>query len=283
MFMRVGYLGPKGSFTYQVAKMSFPNEELISFETITEVIKAYEFGKVDLSVVPIENSIEGSVHETIDYIFHHEGLKSICEVIFPIKQQLLVIKKDKEIKTVYSHPQALAQSKKYLIEHYPEAKMEMMASTAYAAKYVAENPQKPIAAIAPLSAAEEYGLEVQARDIQEMDDNFTRFWFIGSEELLLQFPLGKVQEKISLALTLPNNLPGALYKALSTFAWREIDLTKIESRPLKTSLGEYFFIIDLLNSERTLINYAYEELTSLGIKVKVLGEYSVYKVVEIDN
>jgi len=250
--MLVGYLGPKGSFTHDVATHSFPTSERIAYRTITDVIKAYENQEIDFAVVPVENSIEGSVHETIDYLFHQGTIQAVAEVVYPIKQQLLVAKKDRPIRTVYSHPQALAP------------------------RYVAEHPDLEIAAIAPLAAASEYGLEVQAKDIQEIEDNYTRFWILGATEPAISETLSSSLQKVSLALTLPSNLAGALYKGLSTFAWRGINLTKIESRPLKTALGEYFFIIDLLNEAPDLLQFAYQELDSLGIQTKVLGQYQVY-------
>ncbi|XDP50694.1 prephenate dehydratase [Streptococcus sp. CP1998] len=273
--MLVGYLGPKGSFTHDVATHSFPTSERIAYRTITDVIKAYENQEIDFAVVPVENSIEGSVHETLDYLFHQGTIQAVAEVVYPIKQQLLVAKKDRPIRTVYSHPQALAQGKAFLRAHYPDVAMEMTASTAYAARYVAEHPDLEIARL-PLWRTSEYSLEVQARDIQEIEDNYTRFWILGAKEPAMSETLSPALQKISLALTLPNNLSGALYKGLSTFAWRGINLTKIESRPLKTALGEYFFIIDLLNEAPDLIQFAYQELDSLGIQTKVLGRYQVY-------
>ena len=276
--MLVGYLGPKGSITHDVATHSFPTSERIAYRTITDVIKAYENQEIDFAVVPVENSIEGSVHETIDDLFHQGTIQAVAEVVYPIKQQLLVAKKDRPIRTVYSHPQALAQGQAFLRAHYPDVAMEMTASTAYAARYVAEHPDLEIAAIAPLAAASEYGLEVQAKDIQEIEDNYTRFWILGlgATEPAISETLSPALQKVSLALTLPSNLAGALYKGLSTFAWRGINLTKIESRPLKTALGEYFFIIDLLNEAPDLVQFAYQELDSLGIQTKVLGQYQVY-------
>ena len=144
--------------------------------------------------------------------------------------------------------------------------MEVTASTAYAARYVSEHPDQPFAAIAPKSSAEEYGLELVAQDIQEMEANFTRFWVLGPN--LPQIPLDPDSEKMSLALTLPDNLPGALYKALSTFAWRGIDLTKIESRPL----------IDVDYSEKELVHFAQKELEAIGIHYKTLGAYPIYMI-----
>ncbi|HFI0403417.1 TPA: prephenate dehydratase [Streptococcus suis] len=272
--MQVAYLGPRGSFTHQVAQQAFPNADLQALGTITEVIKAYETGQVVYSVIPVENSIEGSVHETIDYLFHQAEIHAVAEIIQPIAQQLLATATDKTIEVIYSHPQAIAQGKKYILEHFPQARIEVTASTAYAARFVAEHPDQPFAAIAPQAAAEEYGLEVIAKDIQEMSENFTRFWILGKD--IPEIELQEVTKKVSLALTLPDNLPGALYKAMSVFSWRGISLTKIESRPLKTALGEYFFILDLENHSENLLQFSLQELTTLEISCKILGNYLVY-------
>ncbi|MEG3311270.1 prephenate dehydratase [Streptococcus sp. SS-4456] len=272
--MQVAYLGPRGSFTHQVAQQAFPNADLQAFGTITEVIKAYETGQVVYSVIPVENSIEGSVHETIDYLFHQAEIHAVAEIVQPIAQQLLATAPHKEIEVIYSHPQAIAQGKKYLLEHFPHARIEVTASTAYAARFVAEHPEQPYAAIAPQAAAVEYDLEVIAKDIQEISENFTRFWILGKENPKIE--LQEVTKKVSLALTLPDNLPGALYKAMSVFSWRGISLTKIESRPLKTALGEYFFILDVENHSEDLLQFSLQELTTLEISCKILGNYQVY-------
>lgn len=274
--MKIAYLGPKGSFSHHVVQTAFPNEELQAFANITDVIKAYEQGLVDYSVVPVENSIEGSVHESLDYLFHQADIQAVAEIVQPIHQQLMAVPGHTKIEKIFSHPQALAQGKKFIEEHYPKAQLEVTASTAYAARFIAEHPDQPYAAIAPKSSAEEYGLELIAEDIQEMAANFTRFWVLGSE--IPTIPLQSQTEKMSLALTLPDNLPGALYKALSTFAWRGIDLTKIESRPLKTALGEYFFIIDVDYSAKELVHFARQELETIGIQYKILGTYPIFTI-----
>lgn len=273
--MHVAYLGPRGSFTHQVARQAFPEADLLDFANITEVIKAFESGKVDYSVIPVENSIEGSVHETLDYLFHQAEIRAVAEVIQPIAQQLMATSADKKIDVIYSHPQAVAQGKQFIRKHYPQARIEMTASTAYAARFVSEHPEEPYAAIAPTAAASEYHLAVIAQDIQEIDENFTRFWILG--QTVPTLALKSKIEKISLALTLPDNLPGALYKAMSVFAWRGIDLTKIESRPLKTTLGEYFFILDAMHTDPERMAFALKELTSLEISYKILGSYLVYQ------
>ncbi len=274
--MKIAYLGPKGSFSHHVVQTAFPNEELQAFANITDVIKAYEQGVVDYSVIPVENSIEGSVHESLDYLFHQADIQTVAEIVQPIHQQLMAVPGHTKIEKIFSHPQALAQGKKFIEEHYPEAQLEVTASTAYAARFIAEHPDQPFAAIAPRNSAAEYGLELIAEDIQEMEANFTRFWVLGSE--VPTIPLQSQNEKMSLALTLPDNLPGALYKALSTFAWRGIDLTKIESRPLKTALGEYFFIIDVDYSAKELVHFAKQELETIGIQYKILGTYPIFTI-----
>ena len=274
--MRIAYLSPKGSFSHHVVQTAFPKEELQAFANITDVIKAYEQGLVDYSVVPVENSIEGSVHESLDYLFHQADIQAVAEIVQPIHQQLMAVPGQSKIEKIFSHPQALAQGKKFIEAHYPEVQLEVTASTAYAARFIAEHPDQPYAAIAPRNSAAEYGLELIAEDIQEMEANFTRFWVLGSE--IPMIPLNSQTEKMSLALTLPDNLPGALYKALSTFAWRGIDLTKIESRPLKTALGEYFFIIDVDYSDKELVHFARQELEAIGIQYKILGTYPIFTI-----
>lgn len=279
--MKIAYLGPKGSFSHHVVQTAFPKEELHAFANITDVIKAYEQGLVDYSVVPVENSIEGSVHESLDYLFHQARIQAVAEIVQPIHQQLMAVPGQSKIEKIFSHPQALAQGKKFIDVHYPEIKIEVTASTAYAARFISEHPDQPYAAIAPKSSAEEYGLELIAEDIQEMEANFTRFWVLGAE--IPKIPLNSQAEKMSLALTLPDNLPGALYKALSTFAWRGIDLTKIESRPLKTALGEYFFIIDVDYSDKELVYFARQELEAIGIQHKILGTYPIFTITDIEK
>ncbi|AHZ47493.1 prephenate dehydratase [Streptococcus sp. VT 162] len=279
--MKIAYLGPKGSFSHHVVQTAFPKEKLQAFANITDVIKAYEQGLVDYSVVPVENSIEGSVHESLDYLFHQARIQAVAEIVQPIHQQLMAVPGQSKIEKIFSHPQALAQGKKFIDEHYPEAKIEVTASTAYAARFISEHPDHPYAAIAPKSSAEEYGLELIAEDIQEMEANFTRFWVLGAE--IPKVPLNSQAEKMSLALTLPDNLPGALYKALSTFAWRGIDLTKIESRPLKTALGEYFFIIDVDYSDKELVHFARQELEAIGIQHKILGTYPIFTIIDLEK
>lgn len=280
--MKVGYLGPESSFTYTATKTAFPNDTLVPFHSIPACIKAVEFKEVDLGVVPIENTLEGSVNTTVDYLFHQSTIPVGAEIVLPIFQQLMVSKKNQvnwtEVTRILSHPQALAQSQGFLNHYFPEAELEQTPSTAYAANYVSEHPNRPIAAIAPKLAAEKYGLTIVKENIQDVAINRTRFWVIGSDKVeLAHIPVES--QKMTLAITMPNNMPGALHKALSAFSWREIDLSKIESRPLKTTLGEYFFLIDLIADKPVeLIRFALEEIELMGGEVKVFGNYKVHPI-----
>lgn len=269
--MKVGYLGPESSFSHQAARRQFPGE-LVAFATIPACLRGILEDQIQLALVPVENSLEGSVHATIDFLSRSEDLTVFSEIVLPIKQQLLA-NGDQNFQRILSHPQALAQSQKYLEKHYPEAFLEPTASTAAAAEFVAAHPELKAAAVAPQEAAERYGLQIIAADIQDNDYNQTRFWLIGKKEQPENF--GEPC-KMTIVLTLPSNQPGALHKALAAFGWRDISLSKIESRPLKTNLGEYFFVIDLLlDQPQQLIDNALEEIHLLGADARSLGAYPV--------
>lgn len=274
--MKIGYLGPIGSFTYTASKNAYPNEELIAFASISECINAYEKKMVDLSIIPIENSIEGSVHQSVDYLFHI-GVIEVChEIVLPIDQQLMVVDSTKTIEKIISHPQALAQTERFRQENYPNVPAEMATSTAFAAKFVSEHPEKSFAAVAPKDSAKRYNLKIIAENIQDIALNNTRFWVLGNDQKPLA--IQEVGKKGSLTLVLPQNLSGALHQALSVFANHKIDLTKIESRPLKTVLGEYFFLLDFIVEDELALNKAIDNLESLGIAVKSFGIYDVYEI-----
>ncbi|MGX7243335.1 prephenate dehydratase [Enterococcus quebecensis] len=279
--MRVGFLGPEASFTHNATKTAFPNEELISYHSIPACIKGVEFGEVDLGVVPIENTIEGSVNTTVDYLYHQTSIPVGAEIVLPIYQQLMVAKNNQdkwqETTKILSHPQALAQSQEFIRTYFPMAELEGTPSTAYAANFVASHPEQKIAAIAPKLSAQTYELSIVGKNIQDVAINQTRFWVLGSEKVAL--PIASEDKKLTIALTMPNNMPGALHKALSAFSWREIDLSKIESRPLKTTLGEYFFLIDInVQKPQQLIDNALEEIRLMGGSVKIFGNYSIYPI-----
>ncbi|EAF4159176.1 TPA: prephenate dehydratase [Listeria monocytogenes] len=279
--MKIAYLGPAASFTHSAAAKTFPKEEMIAKSTIPDCIMAIEKEDVDVAVVPIENTIEGSVNITLDYLFHFSSVPVVAEIVLPIAQHLMVhpahVSAWKSVQKVMSHPQALAQCHTFLQAELYGVEREVTPSTAYAAKWVSNNPTELVAAIAPRMAANEYGLEIVKENAQDLELNQTRFFVLSRKPVSILLP--KEEEKTSISVILPNNMPGALHKVLSTFAWRDIDLSKIESRPLKTSLGEYFFLIDVLSEgKEVLVTNALDEITLLGGTANKLGTYHVHRL-----
>ncbi|PZF89694.1 prephenate dehydratase [Listeria ivanovii] len=279
--MKIAYLGPAASFTHAAAAKAFPKEKMIAKSTIPDCIMSIEKEEVDVAVVPIENTIEGSVNITLDYLFHFSSVPVVAEIVLPIAQHLMVHPAHagswRSVQKVMSHPQALAQCHTFLQAELYGVEREVTPSTAYAAKWVSNNPSELVAAIAPRMAAAEYGLEIVKEDAQDLELNQTRFFVLSRKPVSILLP--KEEEKTSISVILPNNMPGALHKVLSTFAWRDIDLSKIESRPLKTSLGEYFFLIDVLSEgKETLVTNALDEITLLGGTANKLGTYHVHRL-----
>ncbi|AHI56032.1 prephenate dehydratase [Listeria ivanovii] len=279
--MKIAYLGPAASFTHAAAANAFPKEKMIAKSTIPDCIMSIEKEEVDVAVVPIENTIEGSVNITLDYLFHFSSVPVVAEIVLPIAQHLMVHPAHadswRSVQKVMSHPQALAQCHTFLQAELYGVEREVTPSTAYAAKWVSNNPSELVAAIAPRMAAAEYGLEIVKEDAQDLELNQTRFFVLSRKPVSILLP--KEEEKTSISVILPNNMPGALHKVLSTFAWRDIDLSKIESRPLKTSLGEYFFLIDVLSEgKETLVTNALDEITLLGGTANKLGTYHVHRL-----
>lgn len=278
---RIAFLGPEGTFTELATKELFPNDWTIPFKSIPECIEAVDAGQVDLAVVPVENALEGSVPLTIDYLYHEADLFISAEVLTPIEQNLMVhksnIERSEEIERIYSHPHALAQCHKYLYYHFKSVPLSQSTSTAAAAQYVAENPDLCIAAIANVAAAEQYDLQIVQKNIHDFHFNHTRFFVLSKRNDRIERDEDKQQIKTTLMVKLPSDRSGALHQVLSVFAWRQINLSKIESRPLKTGLGDYFFIVELLEDENApLMQGAMEELRALGCSVKSLGSYYTY-------
>lgn len=282
---RIAYLGPEASFTYLATKGLFPNEWHVPYTTIPECIEAVAEGKVDFAVVPLENALEGSVPLTVDYLFHEADLYVTGEVLSKIQQHLLVhknqVKNWQNIEAIYSHPHALAQCHKYLFYRFNGVPLNQYSSTAAAAKFVSESPERCIAAIGNASAAEKYGLEIVEKNIHDFHFNHTRFFVLSKQNIRLPHENADGGPKTTFMVTLPTDVSGALHQVLSVFAWRKLNLSKIESRPLKTGLGDYFFIVDVLADENIpMMKGAVEELEALGCTVKSLGTYYTYNTPE---
>jgi prephenate dehydratase len=282
--MIIGFLGPKATFTDFVVSKVFPSHDRIPYNTIPECMDAVSNGEVDLAVVPLENALEGSVNLTIDYLIHEKTLPIVGEWIAPIQQHLLVhpnnADKWESIEKVFSHSHAIAQCHKFLRNTLPHASYEYMASTSAAAKYVKENPDQLIAAIANELAASEYGLVIVQKNIHDFHNNHTRFVAIHKNPIELKVDENLyIAHKTTLMVMLPSDQAGSLHQVLSAFAWRKLNLSKIESRPAKTGLGNYFFIIDVeMKMDGVLLPGAIAELEALGCSVQVLGSYPYYSI-----
>lgn len=277
---KIGYLGPKGTFTKLAVDTAFNGENKVGFKTIPECIDAVANDEIDIAVVPIENAIEGTVQLTVDYLIHEVSLPVVAEIVVPIQQHLLV-RQDftgglSDIKEVHSHSHAIAQCHQYIHKNLNSPLIEFTTSTGRAAEIVGESTE-PIAAIGNILAAEEYGLKILEHNIHDYPNNHTRFIVLTKKEELVKIKHAVQGEKTTLKITLPSDQAGALHQILSAFAWRKMNLSKIESRPTKTGLGNYFFIID--------VNQAYDdalfpgvkgELEALGCEVNILGTYPVF-------
>jgi prephenate dehydratase len=237
----VAFLGPEGTFTSEAADRISAGAARLPLATIDEVVDAVRSGVATTGVVPIENSIEGSVNLTLDALaFGPPGVFIQQEITLPISMSLLVVPGTvtADIKTVRSHPHGLAQCRAWLAAHLPDADLEAATSTAEAARQAAEAGGH-VAAIGTLAAAERYGLEVLSSEIHDHAGNATRFLVLGRT---LAPATGA--DKTSMVVFFGEDRPGLLLRTLDEFALRGINLTKIESRPTKQALGEYCIFID---------------------------------------
>ncbi len=272
--MKLGYLGPKGTFTeqaaYTYAGSRGEETEYIMFSNITDVISSVNDGLIDEGVVPLENSIEGTVTSTMDTLIFDTSLYIKNELILKISQNLMARKgtKIEDIIKVISHPQGLAQCRKY-IKSIGVGETVAVSSTAEAVHIVSESTE-PVAAIAPKRSAEVYGLDLLGEDIQDDHTNATRFVIITRKETEL-----KAGMKTSLAFTLDDdNSPGRLYKVLDILNIYEINMIKIESRPAKHKLGTYVFYIDLVAENEEDLKDAVKMLKRKVAFFKFLGSYT---------
>jgi prephenate dehydratase len=276
--VKVGYLGPKATFTELAVKKVFQEFEREPYQTIPASMDAIVDKEVELAVVPIENALEGSVNITLDYLTQVVQIPIVGEITLPIRQHLMVhpANKDKwqDVTKVFSHSHAIAQCHKFLHTQLKGVPYESVSSTAAAALMVMEQPELNAAAIANELAAQEYGLSIVKRDVHDFNHNHTRFVVLSEKALDFQSISGSSHYKTTLMITLPSDRAGALHQVLSAFAWRKINLSKIESRPMKTGIGNYFFIIDIeMKLDEVLIPGAMAELEALGCGVTLLGTY----------
>jgi prephenate dehydratase len=276
--LKIAYLGPAGTFTEDALAETAPAGEHEPLRTVTihDAIVAVERGEADRALVPFENSIEGSVRATLDTLaFDASEVTIVGEHDYAVRANLITARplSPEEITAVLSHPQPLAQCARYLRESLPQAERRSASSTAEAVRLVCRS-EEPWAAIGARAAADLYGGEILASGIEDEEGNVTRFVWIapaGTE------PEAGGPRKTSLVFhELGDDHPGALVDALREFSDRGVNLTRIESRPLRQGLGRYMFFCDLeggLSEEP--VSAAVEALRTKAESVRVLGSYPV--------
>ena len=265
--LKVAYLGPEGTFTQQAVHRHFGHSvHTSSLPTIDEVFENVQSGDADFGVVPVENSTQGIVSHTLD-MFLFSDLKICGEIELRVRQNLLTLAKSlQQIERVYSHEQSLSQCKNWLQSHLPGVELIAVSSNSEAARRVRGTPES--AAIGGRSAAEVYGLPVLFADIEDHQDNTTRFLVIGRE---IFAPSGN--DKTTLLLTGPEG-PGLLHSLLEPFGNHGLNMTRIESRPARTGKWAYVFFVDVEgHAEDSKLAAALTELANVSKLSRVLGSY----------
>jgi len=290
--LKVGFLGPEGTFSEEASslyKKKIKHVKFIPYATIYDLLMAVEKGRVDEGITPVENSIEGTVGTVTDMLVKDVNLMIRQELVLPVFHYLLARKgvKIKDVTDVISHPQAIDQCKKYLRKKLPHVILHLSHSTADAVRQVAtvigggihrlkglKGGSHTFAAVGTRAASKLYGLEILASKINDYSDNLTRFVVLAKKD---HPKTGG--DKTSIVFSIAKDKPGGLYEILGEFAKRKINLTKIESRPSKRALGDYFFFVDLQGhrSEKPVA------AALAGIKKKVaffklLGSYPMAKI-----
>lgn len=271
---RIGFLGPVGTFSEQ-ALLSQPDlarAKLVPLRSFPDILSATEDGEVDLGFVAIENSIEGTVNVTLDTLAFDVDLMIQREVVIAVQLNLLARRGAtlNDIQRVVSFPHALAQCRAFLGRELPHVRTEAANSTAEAARMLTEANHDSTAAVSTALAAEIYGLDVLAEDIEDHPENQTRFFVVGRHNI----PAPTGHDKTTLLVFQHADRPGSLLSILQEFAARAINLTKLESRPTKRSLGDYCFILDLEGHVADeVVADCLRNLRSKHADVKLLGSY----------
>jgi len=265
--MRIAYQGEPGAYSEAAALAFAPDATPVACRSFEEVFQAVVEGSAARGIVPMENTIGGSIHRNYDLLVEHE-LPIVGEVQLKVDHCLLALPgvRLEDVRVVHSHPQALAQCERFL-RGLSDVEIAAVYDTAGGAKLIREQELRHDAAIASIRAAHVFKLQVLQRGIQDFDTNITRFFVIA------RHPITEGADKTSIVFSMPSQ-PGALFRALSVFALRDIDLTKLESRPIRGRAWEYMFYADLavsrdeVNCGRALVN-----LAEFARWVRTLGTY----------
>lgn len=270
---KVAFLGPYGTFTHEAGVKFFGlSVDYIPVKFVEGIFEEVERGHVDYGVVPIENSTEGVVSRTIDAFMDFDNVRIVGEVYLKVSHHLLTKSGDIQgIRRIYSHPHAVSQCRKWLASIMPEVEIVYTSSTAEAAKIAQE--QEDAGAIAGEMCALLYDLKVAVRNIEDLEDNYTRFVVLGKEYIS---PTG--DDKTSIFMSIADEV-GALKRALSVFADNNVNLTKIESRPSRKKPWDYVFYIDFEGHvEENRIKRVFMGLEKMKVGYKILGSYPKWRV-----
>ena len=276
--MKVGYLGPEGTFSEEASliyRKKLGKADFIPFSTFHEILLSADKGKIHEGIVPIENSVEGTIGIVTDMLVMDVNLKIKQELVIRADQYLMAKSKVPlaKITEVVSFPQVIDQCKIYLRKNLPKAKIRFAFSTADAARQVAEATElrtlSEPAAIASKASAKLYGLKIIAEQVNDYKNNSTRFVVLAKTD---HPRTGR--DKTSIVFSIIKDRPGGLYEILGEFAKRKINLTKIESRPRKTTLGDYYFFVDMEgHSSDKLVKEALSQVKRRSSFFKSFGSY----------
>ncbi len=270
--MKIAYQGEPGAFSEAAARRIDSDAQLLPSKSFEEVFDVVAADPAIWGVLPFENSIGGSIHRNYDLLLSHE-LPIVAEIELPVVHHLLALPGTtlESLRRVYSHPQGLAQCERFL-RTLKNVDIIATYDTAGSAKMIADGGLTDAAAIASARAGEVFGLASLAASVQDFDDNITRFLVIGHKPIRDAVP-----DKTSIVFTLPNE-PGSLFKALSVFALRGIDLTKLESRPIPGRPWEYRFYVDLaVARDEVTCARALAHLAEFAPMLRTLGTYASWK------
>jgi prephenate dehydratase len=271
----IAYLGPTGTYT-ELAALTYCrlhdllDSQLCSYPTIPQALKAVATQEIDLAIVPVENSTQGSVTMTLDSIWQLDQLQIQEALVLPVQHALISYAQNlDQVQAVYSHPQSLAQCQRWIEQFLPQAQLIPVNSNTEKMEEISQNPH--FAAIASTNAARLYNLPILSFPINDFSDNCTRFWVLS-----LAKELTKIEGRhTSMAFTTKSNEPGSLFNPLSVFAKRQINLTRIESRPSKRSHNPYIFFIDI-EASSSEVTEAIAELRTFTETLKIFGSYNIH-------
>ncbi len=270
--MRIAFQGEPGAYSEAAALRFSDHADVVPCESFEDVFAAVASGKATHGILPVENSIGGSIHRNFDLLLEHD-LPIVGEVTLPITHNLMALPGTRleDVRRILSHPQALAQCERFL-RSMSGVSVEATYDTAGSAKLVKEHNFTEAAAIASERAAQVFGLDILRAEVQDYSDNITRFLLVSRTG-----ETGDQVDKTTVVFSLPNE-PGSLFKALSVFALREIDLTKIESRPIRGRPWEYLFYVDIpIGRHDPRCARALVHLAEFARSMRTLGSYPSWK------